>query len=99
MGFQFEWDRVKEAENLKKHGVPFREAMSAFLDPRSVTIHDPMHSRVEDRFVLLGMSIRRRLLVVVHADRGERIRLISARVATRHERKAYEEGEEDRWPV
>jgi uncharacterized DUF497 family protein len=87
----FEWDREKARANLSKHGVSFEEAMQAFLDPLSVTILDPDHSEGEDRFVLLGESRSGRLLVVVHTERGTAIRVISARRATRRERRAYEQ--------
>ena len=87
----FEWDSDKAAENLERHGVPFEEAATAFGDPLSITIGDPDHSETEDRFILLGMSFRGRLVVVVHTDRGETVRLISARLATRRERQSYEQ--------
>ena len=87
----FEWDRRKDATNRRKHGVGFAEASSVFGDPLSITIPDPDYSGVEERFVIVGQSSTRRLLVVVHTMRVERIRLISARLATRHERRAYEE--------
>ena len=87
----FEWDPEKARANLAKHGVSFEEAMGAFLDPLSVTILDPDHGEGENRFVLIGQSSRDRLLVVVHADRGKAIRLISARRATRRERRTYEQ--------
>ncbi|MGH2779045.1 MAG: BrnT family toxin [Actinomycetota bacterium] len=88
---EFEWDPNKADSNLEKHGVPFDEAATAFGDPLSLTIPDPDHSDDEERFVLLGQSFLGRLVVVVHADRGERIRIISARIATRNERRSYEE--------
>lgn len=87
----FEWDHRKGASNLRKHGVNFDEAASAFGDPLSLTIPDPLHSDDEARFILLGLSTQLRLLVVVHTMRRERIRIISARLATRAEREAYEE--------
>ena len=87
----FEWDPEKARANLAKHGVSFEEAMRAFLDPLSVTILDPDHSEGEDRFVLLGQSSSGRLLVVVHTDRRDAVRLISARRATRRERRTYEQ--------
>jgi hypothetical protein len=87
----FEWDREKAASNLERHGVSFDEASSAFADPLSSTILDPDHSDDEARFVLIGQAFSGRLLVVVHTDRGESIRLISARLATRRERKQYEQ--------
>lgn len=87
----FEWDPEKARANVAKHGVSFDEAMAAFLDPLSVTILDPGHSERENRFVLIGQSSKGRLLVVVHTDRGDAIRLISARRATRRERQTYEQ--------
>ena len=87
---EFEWDPNKAASNLEKHGVPFDEAATAFGDPLSLTIADPDHSDVEERFVLLGQSFAGHLLVVVHTHRGERIRIIGARIATRNERRSYE---------
>jgi uncharacterized DUF497 family protein len=92
MGLAFEWDESKAKVNTRKHGVTFEEASTVFADPLSVTIYDPVHSEDEDRYIALGESQRRRLLVVVFTDRGDRIRLISARVATRRERKDYEKG-------
>jgi uncharacterized protein len=92
MGLDFEWDEDKAKKNLKKHAVSFEEASTAFHDPLALTIHDPLHSDEEDRFINLGESSRGRLLVVVFTDREERIRIISARVATRQERKNYEKG-------
>lgn len=91
MGLLFEWDERKAEQNLKKHGVSFDEASTVFGDSLSVTIDDPLHSVGEHRFVVLGHSVRRRLLVVVHAYRGKRVRLISARAATHRERSTYEE--------
>ena len=92
MALTFEWDRRKAASNLQKHGVSFEEAATAFGDPLSVTIQDPDHSEEEERFILLGRSETERLLTVVHTERGDTIRIISARLATGHEREAYEEG-------
>lgn len=91
MDLEFEWDPRKAAANLGKHGVAFEEAVTAFADPHSITIPDPDHSMGEDHFVLIGRSAVQRLLVVVHLERGERIRLISARLAARRERRTYEE--------
>jgi uncharacterized protein len=91
MSLQFTWDPQKAAANLRKHGVGFPEAATAFADPLSLTIADPDHSVGEERFVLIGQSERRRLVVVAHVERGELIRIISARPATRPERKTYEE--------
>jgi len=90
MGLVFEWDKNKASVNKRKHGVTFEEASTVFADPLAVTIYDLMHSDEEDRYIILGESQRQRLLVVVFTDRDERIRIISARVATRGERKDYE---------
>ncbi|GAB5497752.1 MAG: BrnT family toxin [Pseudohongiellaceae bacterium] len=88
----FEWNTQKEAVNAAKHGVTFSEAQSAFTDEFARLIPDPEHSEDEDRFILLGMSFRSRLLVVCHCVRSaERIRVISARKATRQERIIYED--------
>lgn len=94
MSLSFEWDDEKAKKNQKKHGLSFQEASTVFADPLSRTIPDPLHSETEDRFVILGESANSRLLVVVFTERGENIRIISARVANRRERKAYEEGTE-----
>src|SRR5437762_8426017 len=91
MGLIFEWDEAKARRNLKKHGVTFAEATSVLGDPLSLTIDDPLHSEQEARFVTIGQSSAGRLLVVVHAEREDHIRIISARVATRRERQSYEE--------
>jgi len=92
MRLTFEWDPKKAASNLRKHNVSFEDAATVFGDPLSLTIHDSGHSSgLEDRFVTIGLSVRRRLLVVVHCDRARRIRIISARPATRRETKQYEE--------
>jgi uncharacterized protein len=90
-GIAFEWDRRKDSANRRKHGVGFAEATAVFDDPLSITISDPDHSGDEERYVIIGLSSKRRLLVVVHTNRGARIRLISARTATRHEKRKYEE--------
>ena len=96
MALQFTWDPRKAAANRRKHGIDFAEAATAFGDPLSLTIPDPDHSDVEDRFLLVGRSAQQRLLVVVHVERAAtQIRIISARPATRHERAQYEEGSED----
>lgn len=93
MSLKFEWDPEKARSNLRKHGVSFEEAATCFGDRLSITIGDPEHSGVESRYVLVGLSFRNRLLVVVHTERGDTIRVISARKATRRERQAYvEEG-------
>ena len=88
----FEWDDTKAAANEQKHGVPFTEAMTAFADELSLTGYDPAHSDDEDRYITMGMSAAGRLLVVSHTDRGDKVRIISAREATRRERKDYEDG-------
>ena len=87
----FEWNAAKAALNLAKHGVSFEEAATLFGDPLSVTIFDPAHSQSEKRFIILGCSHLDKLLVVVHTERGDNIRIISARLASRRERKCYEE--------
>lgn len=92
-GLEFEWDERKAEANLKKHGVSFFEAASAFLDELGLVIADPDHSEEENRFVLVGQSVYGRVLVVVHVERGVRLRIISARQATRREREDYEGGE------
>jgi uncharacterized protein len=91
MKAQVEWDARKALINRRKHGVTFEEAASVFHDFFSVTIADPDHSDSEDRFIIIGWSIRQRVLVVVHTDRGNAIRMISARVANTIERRTYEE--------
>jgi uncharacterized DUF497 family protein len=89
---RFEWDEKKAAANEEKHGVSFHEAATVFGDPLAVTFADPDRSENEHRYVTFGMSRANRLLVVAHADRERRVRIISARTMTRHERKIYEEG-------
>jgi uncharacterized protein len=90
----FEWNPEKAESNAQKHGVSFEEAMTAFADLLSITIPDPDHSRGEQRYVLLGMSYQGRLIVVSHTERGETIRIITARRADRREKRMYEEGED-----
>ena len=94
MTLLFEWDPTKARRNLAKHRVSFPEASTAFGDALSITIGDPLHSEEEDRFVLIGRSCRNRLWVVVHTERGGRVRIISARPATRKERLRHEEDAE-----
>jgi len=94
MGLLFEWDPNKARLNVKTHGVSFDEASTAFRDPLSQTIDDPLHSGDEERFVLIGQSVQGRILVIVHTERGDRIRIISARLATKRERFRYEENKE-----
>ena len=93
---RLEWDTEKAAANLRAHGVSFDEASTAFADPLGKIVDDPRHSVDELRYVLLGHSERERLLAVMFTDRGDTIRLISARKATRRERRAYEEGDKGR---
>ncbi len=88
----FEWDDQKDEINLRKHGVTFAEAATVFDDPLAITFFDPDHSQEESRFLTIGMSIDGRVLILSHTDRGENIRIISARAATRFERKGYENG-------
>ena len=92
MAFAFEWDPQKAIENDRKHGVTFDEAATAFADPYGLVVDDPRHSVGEVRVALLGHSEPGRLLAVMFTERGDRIRLISARAATRRERRNYEEG-------
>lgn len=86
----FEWDPDKARRNLAKHGVSFREAATVFGDPLAITYFDPDHSVEEDRFLTFGHSATGRLLVVSHTDRGDSTRIISARPASRKERRKYE---------
>lgn len=89
MSLNFEWDERKAKINLAKHKVSFEEAATIFGDTLSLTIHDPQHSYGEQRFITMGESNKRRLLVVVHTNRSS-VRMISIRKATSHERKYYE---------
>jgi uncharacterized protein len=90
MRLRFEWDQTKADSNSKKHGVSFEEATLVFADTLSITIPDPDHSTSEARFLDLGLSHRNRLLVVSYTEHDEIIRIISARCASRSERKKYE---------
>lgn len=92
MAFAFEWDPEKAAANEQKHGITFDEAATAFGDPFGIVVDDPRHSAGEVRLALLGYSQANRLLAVMFTERGDRMRLISARTATRRERHQYEEG-------
>jgi uncharacterized DUF497 family protein len=87
----FEWDTNKAKKNIKVHGVSFDEASTVFKDNLSLTIYDPLHSEEEDRLILIGNSCKNRLLVIVHMERGDKIRIITARKAAKKERKQYEE--------
>jgi uncharacterized protein len=86
----FEWDKQKALSNEQKHRISFDEASTVFGDPLSLTLHDPLHSENEERFVVIGTSHKNRVLVVVHTERGNDIRIISARKATKNERLQYE---------
>ncbi len=89
---KFEWDPRKADSNLKKHGVLFQEAASVLADVLSTTYHDPDHSTRAQRYITVGSSRVGTVLVVAHTDRGDSVRIISARKATNQERKYYEEG-------
>ncbi|AFY94839.1 BrnT family toxin [Chamaesiphon minutus] len=89
---KFDWDENKAASNLFKHGVSFDEAKTVFDDPLYIDFYDPAHSDDEDRYLIVGESNQRRLLIVSYTERGNLIRLISAREVTRTEREVYEEG-------
>jgi len=91
MSIRFEWDKTKSLENQKKHKISFEEAQTIFVDENALLIHDLDHSDEEDRFVLLGMSAKIKILAVCHCYRedDEVIRIISARKATRNEQKTY----------
>jgi uncharacterized DUF497 family protein len=93
MPIKFDWDPRKARRNLRKHGVDFDEASTVFADTLSITIPDPDHSEDEERWVTMGLSNRQRLLVVVHTEEEETIRIINARTADRLERRKYEEGD------
>lgn len=93
---RFEWDPRKAAANLAKHKVSFEEAVTVFGDPLGRITEDPRHYQDEERYVLLGLSERQRFLAVMFTERGVAIRLISARRATRRERRDYEESERSR---
>ncbi|MFC1689271.1 BrnT family toxin [Pseudomonadota bacterium] len=88
---EFEWDRKKETANVKKHGVSFKEAQTAFYDEGAIQFYDPDHSDEEDRFILLGLSLKPRVLVVCHCFRESEavVRIISARKADKDEEQAY----------
>jgi uncharacterized DUF497 family protein len=92
MSLEFEWDREKARRNVVKHEVSFEEAATVFRDPFSLTIEDPAHSKYEARFVTVGETVEQRTVVVIHTDREKSVRIISARRATRRERRTYESG-------
>jgi uncharacterized DUF497 family protein len=87
-----EWDERKAVANLKKHRVAFEDAATVFLDPLATTFPDPDHSPEESREITIGCTMKRHVVFVSHCERAGRIRIISARLATRNERKQYEEG-------
>jgi len=92
----FEWDEEKAEENIKKHGIGFWEAVTVFRDPLAITIHDPDHSRDEDRFLTVGMTSRNRIVVTAFTERGPCIRVISCREVSKSEKRKYEEGKFER---
>ena len=91
---KFEWDENKNEINQRKHGISFDEVTSVFRDTFAIVFDDPDHSEYEDRFLIIGMSTIKRICIVSHCYRGfdDRIRIISARTATKSERKIYEQG-------
>lgn len=89
---EFEWDQNKADSNLSKHGISFDEAMTVFDDPLYLDFFDPDHSHDQNRYIIMGRSSNNRLLLLSYTENGEKIRIISAREATRRERKDYEEG-------
>lgn len=89
---EFEWDPNKSDTNFKKHGITFHEASAVFGDPLAITFNDPDHSMGEHRFLTFGYSRKSQLVLVVHTERHGKTRIISARRATRQERKIYEDG-------
>ena len=91
MGLKFEWDDKKAVSNLKKHGISFEEASTVFGDWLAITIDDPLHSEDEDRLIIIGKSEYLITVVVVHVEKHEAIRIISARSATKNEQNFYEE--------
>jgi uncharacterized DUF497 family protein len=93
LGIDFEWDPNKAGRNLRKHGVTFEEAATVFRDELSITVLDPDHSTEEERYITVGQSSQGRLLLVAHADRGDAIRIISARTLTPKEKRQYEKAD------
>ncbi|MCU0508695.1 MAG: BrnT family toxin [Anaerolineae bacterium] len=89
----FEWDRDKASRNIEKHGVSFEEAATVFSDELYITLLDEDHSTDEERYITIGRSKQERLLLVAHTERGTRVRIISARQATRAEERYYAEAE------
>jgi uncharacterized DUF497 family protein len=91
MGINFEWDKDKAAANKKKHGVTFEEAATVFNDPLAAIFDDELHSKEEQREIIVGHSAEERFLLVCFTERAGAVRIISARRATKRERKDYEE--------
>ena len=91
MAISFEWDDKKAKSNFAKHSISFEEASTAFGDDLSITIEDPLHSEDENRLILIGKSISHKTLIVIHLEKTDSIRIISARKATKKENKFYEE--------
>ena len=89
---KFEWDPKKATANFKKHGVTFQEAATIFGDPLAITFDDPDHSMSENQYITFGLSLQKRLIVVSHTERGDRTRIINARLMDRKEIRIYEEG-------
>ena len=89
MALTFEWDTNKAKTNFEKHGIFFEEAATLFADENSITIDDPVHSLNEKRSITIGLTFKRKLLVAVHTERNSKIRIISARSASRKEKKQY----------
>ncbi|CAN5684290.1 BrnT family toxin [soil metagenome] len=87
----FEWDQMKAARNAIKHGVRFPEAATVFFDASAIFERDSDHSIEEERYIVVGCSIRRKVILVVHVLRGDKIRILSARIATPRERRHYDE--------
>ncbi len=93
MGIDFEWDSNKAVDNTRKHRVTFEDAATVFRDDLSITVPDPDHSTAKDRFITVGLSSQKKLLMVAHVERGDRIRIISARELTPREKRQYEEAD------
>ena len=91
MDMLFEWDEAKAISNQKKHGVTFQEGTTIFHDPYVATLPDPDHSDEEERYVSIGISVKHRILIVAHTERGTRTRIMSCRKAIGTERSIYEE--------
>ena len=90
MNLTFEWDEEKANSNLKKHKISFEEGKTILDDPFLLTFPDLEHSEFEERYINIGTSVRGRILILIHTERGENIRIINCRKATSTERKAYE---------